>query len=92
MPALTIVPMNARSVESAREVSGGTGAVDFSAVIDSPVRMLSLHSRPFTSMSRTSAGTASPRVNRMTSPGTSSVTSTLTKSPSRRTTAVWLHP
>ena len=88
-PALTMVPMNARSVESDNAASPFTGCADFSAAVDSPDRMLSLHSRLLPSISRTSAGTASPSASRITSPGTRSVTSTLTKRPSRRTTAVW---
>ena len=51
-------------------------AADFSVAVDSPVRMLSLHSSPLTSISRTSAGTSSPSSRRMTSPGTSVLTST----------------
>ncbi len=88
-PALTMVPMNARSVESARPASALTGCGDFSEAADSPDRMLSLHSRPLTSISRTSAGTASPSASRITSPGTRSLTSTLMNCPSRRTTALW---
>ena len=36
------------------------GSAVFSVAVDSPVRMLSLHSSPLTSISRTSAGTSSP--------------------------------
>lgn len=56
-----------------------------SAAVDSPGRMLSLHSRPVASISRTSAGTASPSASRITSPITRSATSTSSKRPSRRT-------
>jgi hypothetical protein len=66
-----------------------TGSGDFSAAADSPDRMLSLHSSPSTSISRTSAGTVSPSANRITSPGTTALTSTLVNCPSRRTTVVW---
>ena len=65
-----------------------TGTVDFSDPIDSPVRMLSLHSNPATSINRTSAGTASPSVKRMMSPGTSVATSRVMNFPSRSTTAL----
>ena len=56
-PALTMVPMNARSLESVSAASPFTACADFSDADDSPDRMLSLHSRPLTSISRTSAGT-----------------------------------
>ena len=88
-PALTTVPMNARLVASASAASPGAGPVDFSVAVDSPVRMLSLHSSPVTSISRTSAGISSPSESWMTSPGTSALTSTLVRRPSRRTTALW---
>jgi hypothetical protein len=88
-PALTIVPMNARLTESVSATPCLVGSEDFSAAVDSPVRMLSLHSRPDTSIRRRSAGTTSPTASRTTSPGTKAVTSTVSKSPSRRTTAVW---
>ena len=84
--------MYARLRASPTAAPTGAGALDFSAAADSPVRMLSLHSRPLTSMSRTSAGTSSPSSSRITSPGTSSMTSTRSKLPSRRTTAVWWMP
>ena len=87
-----MVPMNARSVESVRPASALTGDSDFSEAADSPDRMLSLHSRPLTSMSRTSAGTTSPSASRITSPGTKALTSTFVKCPSRSTTAVWCTP
>ena len=58
--------------------------------VDSPVRMLSLHSNPATSSSRTSAGTTSPSASRTTSPGTSVVTSTAAKRPSRHAMTVYL--
>src|ERR1700758_5682511 len=88
-PALTMVPMNARSVESVRPASALTGRSDFSDAVDSPVKMLSLHSSPLTSISRMSAGTVSPSANRIPSPRPRSMTSTLVTRPSRRTTAVW---
>ena len=50
--------------------------------------MLSLHSNPATSINRTSAGTASPSVKRMMSPGTSVATSRVMNFPSRSTTAL----
>ena len=52
------MPMNARSVESVRPAAALTGCSDFSEAADSPDKMLSLHSRPLTSTSRTSAGTS----------------------------------
>ena len=38
--------MNATLAESASSAPAGTGCGDFSDPVDSPVRMLSLHSRP----------------------------------------------
>ena len=84
-----MVAMNARSTESANAASGFTGCSDFSEADDSPDNMPSLHSSSVTSINRTSAGTVCPSASRMTSPGTRSVTSTLMKCPSRRTTALW---
>ena len=45
-----------------RRIRPSPAAVDFSDADDSPVRMLSSHSSPLTSISRTSAGTTSPSV------------------------------
>ena len=81
--------MNARSEDSANSALASTTCSAFSEADDSPDRMPSWHSSPVMSIRRASAGTVSPSVKRMTSPGTSAVTSTLTNRPSRRTTALW---
>ena len=89
-PALTTVPMKARSAASASVGTGGPGSADFSdgrrlAGQDALVALQAVDRR---SAARRRAPVRPASV-RMTSPGTSSLTSILTKWPSRRTTAVW---
>ena len=60
----------------------------FSTGIDSPVSADSCTWRSFVSSSRASAGTRSPALSRITSPGTTEVRSTSANTPLRNTVAV----
>jgi len=84
---------NDRAVERTRRKlerpPGARRQVDRLATgIASPVRAASSHSKPCAEMSRTSAGTISPRRRTMTSPGTSVPASMTTGTPSRKAVAV----
>ena len=82
----TTVPISAQQRSSASAVPAATGSVNFSTGSDSPVRTDSSHSSPAVVSSRISAGTTWPSCRSATSPGTSSVTSTVCGCPSRHTT------
>ncbi len=88
-PSCTTVPMNRHDDSSASGAPLATGAVDFSAGTDSPVRIDSSHSRLLAVRSRTSAGTIEPTPRCTMSPGTRCVTSTSTEAPSRVTATLW---
>ncbi len=60
-PAVTTVPMNAKLEQSGRLRASSTDSAVFWAGVDSPDRMLSLHSSPWTVTRRISAGTTSPQ-------------------------------
>ena len=85
-PARTTVPISAQQLSSASGEPAATGSVDFSTGSDSPVRTDSSHSSPAVVSSRISAGTTWPSCRSTTSPGTSSVTSTVCGCPSRHVT------
>ena len=83
-PATTRVEENAMPTRSPSATSAGTASVDLSTACDSPVSADSSTRRFTVSISRTSAGTASPAASSTTSPTTSSLEARCTASPSRR--------
>ena len=86
-PAPTVVPLNTMLRRSARATLPARGAVSFGTGTLSPVRAASFVRSAVASISRASAGIASPSSSRTMSPGTSPVAGISRSVPSRITRA-----
>ena len=89
VPATTSVPENVMFARSASSAPASSATVSLSTGTDSPVSADSSTARSRRRSSRRSAGTLSPASRTTTSPGTSSVESTVVRDPSR-TTVAWV--
>lgn len=91
LPRVTSVPRNIMEARSAKCAPGATGSADLSTGTASPVSMDSSTPRFDASISRRSAGTASPPSTSTMSPGTSCSAASTRACPSRRTRAACVH-